>query len=707
MNDCVAMPFSLATNRRLSRWLTVEDGRDRILVRVGKVEIGQGIGTALTQIAADALGVDLRQIDLVAGVTDESPDELWTSASVSIEVGGASVAWACGEARERFVEEAARRFGAEPRRVNISRGCFSVEGLRGTESYWTLRAAVDLDVDVPARASAPATADRAWVGRPVPRFDLSAKLRGEGFVHDLRVPGMLHGRVVRRPGFRPQAFDRTVLAEQRGVALVHIDGDFIGIVATNEHHAARAQQLALDAIGWSPAGASDGSSLERTMRALPIDETRQTHCGTDTAGIRAPTAATVRGSYLRPFLAHASIGTCCAVAVPQGRGMKVFCHSQGIYPLRQNLAASLGLALAEVQVVHMDGAGCYGHNGADDVALDAALLAQAAQAPVRVAWSRREELTCAPFGSGMLVDIEASVAADGTVVAWHQQTTSATHLARPGWGEGVNLLAASELARPLAHSPHADVPLSPFGGGGERNAVPIYEFGECTVDYRFSAHSPLRTSALRSLGAHGNVFAIESMMDELAAAVVMDPLAFRLKNLKDERSVAVLQAVCQAADWTANRLSDGTRGWGLALAQYKNRGAWFACVVEVELSHEVRVIRVFAAVDCGLAVNPDGVRIQIEGGIVQAVSWCLKERVTWDAEGITSCDWERYPILNFDETPDIQVAIMERGAMPPTGVGECTMGPVAAAVANAVRHALGVHVREMPITPDAIAEAIP
>jgi len=306
----------------------------------------------------------------------------------------------------------------------------------------------------------------------------------------------------------------------------------------------------------------------------------------------------------------------------------------------------------------------------------------------------------------MLVDIEASVATDGSVVAWHQQTTSATHLARPGWGEGVNLLAASELARPLAYAPPADVPLLPFGGGGERNAVPIYEFGNCTVDYRFSAHSPLRTSALRSLGAHGNVFAIESMMDELAAAVAMDPLAIRLKNLKDERSAAVLQAVCQAADWTANRQSDGTRGWGLALAQYKNRGAWFACVVEVELSHEVRVNRVFAAVDCGLAVNPDGVRNQIEGGIIQALSWCLKERVAWDTEGIASRDWESYPILNFNETPEMYVHLMERSAMPPMGVGECTMGPVAAAVANAVRHALGVHVREMPITPDAIAAAM-
>jgi len=707
VNDCVAMPFSLATNRRLSRWLTVQGDPERILVRVGKVEIGQGIGTALTQIAADALGLDLSQIRLVAGITDESPDELWTSASVSVEVGGASVAWACGEAREMFIQAAARRLGAEPGRVEVSHGCFSVEGTRGTESYWTLRAAVDLDVEAPARASAPATAERTWVGRPVPRLDLSAKLRGEGFVHDLKVPGMLHGRVVRRPGFRPLALDRTALAEQRGVMHVHVDGDFIGIVAADEHDAARAQELALDAIKWSPARAADGASLEGTLRAMPVDETRQTYRRTDTAGEHALAAATLRESYLRPFLAHASVGTCCAVAVPQGRGMKLFSHSQGIYPLRQNLAACLGLAAAEVQVVHMDGAGCYGHNGADDVALDAALLARAAQAPVRVAWSRREELTCAPFGSGMLVDIEASVATDGSVVAWHQQTTSATHLARPGWGEGVNLLAAGELAQPLAHAPLADVPLMPFGGGGERNAVPLYEFGECTVDYRFSAQSTLRTSALRSLGAHGNVFAIESMMDELAAAVAMDPLAIRLRNLKDERSVAVLQAVCQAADWTANRQSDGTRGWGLAVAQYKNRGAWFACVVEVELSHEVRVNRVFAAVDCGLAVNPDGVRNQIEGGIVQAVSWCLKERVTWDAEGITSCDWERYPILNFDETPEIQVAILQQSAMPPMGVGECTMGPVAAAVANAVRHALGVHVREMPITPDAIAAAIP
>jgi len=418
----------------------------------------------------------------------------------------------------------------------------------------------------------------------------------------------------------------------------------------------------------------------------------------------------VSASYTKPFIAHASIGTVCAVADYADTTLSVWSQTQGVYPLRDNLATVFGLESSDVTVTHIAGAGCYGHNGADDVALDAALLAKACRRPVRVVWTRADELSAAPLGSAMLVEIESKVDSEGRIKHWKSVIHSLPHLFRPGWGDGVNLLAASSLEKPFEASPPMDPPLKPFGGGAVRNAVPLYDIPNQEIDFRQVESSGIRTSALRSLGAFANVFSIESLIDDLALQFSFDPIEYRLSLLSDKRAINVLKELSVLSSWNTQEKASDEFGRGVGFAQYKNNGAYFACVAELSISHELKVTRIYAVVDAGLIINPDGVLNQIEGGIVQAISWTLYEQVVWNDEGIASKSWEDYPILNFSETPEIIVKLIngndKESAEQSFGVGECAAGPISAAIANAVNDAMNVRVTSLPITPEKIIELI-
>jgi CO/xanthine dehydrogenase Mo-binding subunit len=409
-------------------------------------------------------------------------------------------------------------------------------------------------------------------------------------------------------------------------------------------------------------------------------------------------------NYSKPYIAHASIGPSCALACYDGGKLTIWSHTQGSHLLRGQIAKAIGAAINDVEVIHKDGAGCYGHNGADDVALDAALLARACARPVLLQWTREDELAWSPYGSAMVVRVAASLDATGRIVDWQHEIWSHTHIRRPGWGEGVNLLAAAHMDPPFPPPPAKDVPQPT--GGADRNAIPLYDFPAQEISYNFIADMPLRVSALRSLGAFANVFAIESFMDELAAATNTDTIEFRLRHLQDPRAREVIEKVAKAARWTTGEKGDGTRGRGLGFARYKNRSAYCAVIAEVEVGETLRVKRVIAAVDAGQVVNPDGLTNQIEGGIVQAISWTLKEQVLWDRDRVLSRSWESYPILRFDEAPDVEVLILSRQGEPALGAGECAAGPTAAAVANALFNAMGVRARDLPLTPDSIARAM-
>jgi CO/xanthine dehydrogenase Mo-binding subunit len=414
---------------------------------------------------------------------------------------------------------------------------------------------------------------------------------------------------------------------------------------------------------------------------------------------------TLKRQYSRPFLAHASMAPSCAIAHWTGTGVHVWAHTQGIFNLRADLALVLALPPGKIVVEHAEGAGCYGQNGADDVALEAALLARAAPGrPVRLMWSREDEMAWAPLGASQLVDLEADLDSDGEIVGWRHDVWGNGHVSRPGRGKTPTLQAAWLLAKPFPRGVAVNPPLE-GGGGSERNATPLYDFPAWRITNHRLLTMPIRTSSLRTLGAFANVFAIESFMDELAAELGEDPAAFRLRHLADPRARAVIDAAAKRAGWDTWKKRDGA-GRGIAYSRYKQVGAYCAAVAEVEGDAEIRVTRLVLAVDVGEVINPDGVANQMEGGAIQATSWTLKEAVRFDRRRITSDTWETYPILRFSEVPAVEVEILARPEEKTLGAGEAAHGPVAGAIANAVFDALGVRVRDLPITRDRLIAAM-
>jgi CO/xanthine dehydrogenase Mo-binding subunit len=515
---------------------------------------------------------------------------------------------------------------------------------------------------------------------------------------------MVFGRVLRPPSYSATlaAFDASAIRAMPGIVAVMVSGNFIGLCAEREEQAVSALSAARRAASWLEEPILPSTTEVRDfLPALPSVRSL-VHCEGETS--ITGSVQRLEAIYSKPYIAHASIGPSCALARYEGGKLTIWSHTQGSHLLRGQIAQVIGVAAADVEVIHKDGAGCYGHNGADDVALDAALLARACARPVLVQWTREDELAWAPYGSAMVVRAAASLDATGRVIDWQHEIWSHTHIKRPGWGEGVNLLAAWHIDPPFPIPTAKDVPQPT--GGADRNAIPLYDFPAQEISYNFIADMPLRVSALRSLGAFANVFAIESFMDELAAATNTDAIEFRLRHLKDARAREVIETVAKAARWTTGEKGNATRGRGLGFGRYKNRSAYCAVIAEVEVSETLRVKRVVAAVDAGQVVNPDGLTNQIEGGIVQAISWTLKEQVLWDRDRVLSRSWESYPILRFDETPEVNVLILSRPGEPGLGVGECAAGPTAAAVANALFNAMGVRARDLPLTPDRIARAM-
>ncbi|MBN9410798.1 MAG: xanthine dehydrogenase family protein molybdopterin-binding subunit [Burkholderiales bacterium] len=679
-----ALPASLAANPLLSRWLAFEaDGT--LTVRTGKVELGQGIATVLAQIVADELGIGVARIRMAAASTAHGPNEGLTAGSLSVQESGAALRQVCAEVR-------------------------ALCGQLGAADGWQLPAGA-LAGRLALGAARPRAAEELTLrGRDVARLDLPGKIAGQpAFVHDLRPPGLLHGRAVRPPsrGARLRDVDVAPVRALPGVVAVVHDGQYLGVVADAEHRAiAAARRLAALAQWDEVATLPDAAALPAFLRAARSEARVVSGAAADTlppAGLRH-----LGASYSRPYLAHASIGPSCALATVTDEGVEVWSHTQGIFHLRADLALLLRRPVDDITVHHAQGAGCYGHNGADDAAVDAALLARAVPGrPVRVLWSREDELGWSPFGAAMAVSLSAGLDDTGRIAHWRHEVWSNGHSMRPGRGGDVPvLLAATQLAEPFPAVTAVNPPPG-AGGGGERNAVPIYALPDARVLSHRVLDMPLRTSSLRSLGAHCNVFAIESFMDELAEAAQCDPLEFRLRHLDDPRARDVLQAAARNAGWAgrdAREHSEGT-GFGLGVARYKGSGAWCAAVAEIEAAEAVRVRRLWIAVDVGCVVNPDGVLNQIEGGAIQTVSWVLKEAVRFDDTRVLSTSWEDYPILRFSEVPEVHVELMHRPDQPSLGAGEATHGPVAAAIANAVADAVGIRMRDMPLSADALMQA--
>jgi len=701
------LPGALTENPRLDRWVGFP-ARGKVTVSTGKVEIGQGVLTAMLQIAAEELEVSPEQIVLQSGDTDATPNEGYTSGSQSIQFGGVALRMACAEVRSLFLDRAAAVSGHARADLAVLDGAITCRGVATGHDYWSLAGSVDLGRHATGGARPKPAGDYRVVGRSAARVDLGAKVFGQAvFVHDMAVAGMVHARVVRQPrlGAEIATIDEAAIRRAaKGPIEILRHGNFVAIVGADETVVEAAAAAAPSHVGWD--GVDPINPFQEEARWLlqqpSIDNTYGAPVPTEPArGANAREA-----TYTRMHIAHASVAPSCAMAEYRDGHLSVWTHSQGVYPLRDALARTLKLDPAAISVKHVQGPGCYGHNGADDAAADAAVIAfRKPGTPVRVRWRREEEFGFEPVSPAMVVTVRAEMDGPERPKDWTTEVWSGRHSGRPGRVSGI-LLAAQALPDPPPLPPASDPPEA-GGGGGTRNAEPLYDFAAKRIVHHLIAETPVRTSSLRGLGATLNVFAIESFMDELAAEAGKDPVAYRLAVLSDPRARAVVERVADMAGWEAGTAPGTGRARGIGFARYKNRAAYAAVVAEVEVEENVRLLRVWCASDAGLVINPDGAINQLEGGVIQGASWALKEGVRLDGDGISSCDWETYPVLRFSEVPEVTAELVGASEdRPPLGIGEAAGGPTVAAIGNAVAHALGARIRDLPMTRERVMAAL-
>ena len=698
------LPGALDDAPFLDSWIRID--AEGITVFTGKAELGQGIRTALLQCAAEELEVEASAIRLVTADTALTPDEGYTAGSQSMQNSGTAIRNAAAQARELLLAAAATKLGTAPDTLKASGGFVSAPDGRRL-GYAEVVAGNLLHVNAKPQSSLKAPKDFRIMGKPMQRIDIPAKvLGGVAYVQDLRLEGMLHARVVRPPGSaaRLTEIDTSAVEKMPGVVKVVHDGSYLAVIARQEFEAIRAMRALGRSARWQEQDSlPDIARLPQALQELPAEDGIVAESGT------APAAAakSYEAVFTRPYQIHGSIGPSCAVAQLVGDVLTVWTHTQGVYPDRDAIAELLGMDKTKLRLIHVEGSGCYGHNGADDAAADAALLARLVPGtPVRVQFMRDQEHAWEPYGPAMVTRIAAGIDGDGRISSWNYELWSNSHSTRPG--SAGQLISARYLASPFQPD-EQELRIAP-NGNGDRNANPPYELPHKHVVWHFMKDMPVRVSALRALGAYMNVFSIEAAVDELALLAGADPVAFRLAHLKDERARAVVEAAAKGFGWTTVRPPPGL-GRGFAYARYKTSAAFLAIAVEVEVDRttgRVRMTRATAAIDSGEVVNPDGIRNQTEGGVMQAMSWTLYEAVSFDRRRITSVDWASYPILRFSAVPEtVDVVIMDRPGEPFLGTGEAAQGPTAAAIGNAVRDAIGVRLVDLPLTRDRVRTAVP
>lgn len=697
--------MSLQSYPLISDWITVRDGC--LLVHTGKVDIGQRISTALVQIAHEELTVSWERISIAPVRTGHAPDEGITSGSNSIEQSGHALRCAATTLRDRLIALAASQHGGDSSDWQLSDGVLQ---LKGTNHRIDL-----IDLIPSLAADTPIELDHL----PAPRSTLPhPKMRGlrdmvkgtYAFIHDLDRPGMLHARVVRPPHAKAVLKDITAdtvaKLEQANFSIVR-DGSFLAIAGAQEWPVIKAATKLANACDWDLQGGLPEDdvfaklSLENAQRFLVVDATP-----TD-ADIPEPDPSPDHAArFERPYQMHGSLAPSAALAHWTDNKLTLHSHSQGIYPLRESIADSFGLETEHVEITHVPGSGCYGHSGADDAAFEACLVARALpDTPILLKWTREDEHAWEPYAPAMAVDLAANVT-DGKVTAYSADVFSDTHRGRPRPGPN-RTGPARLLANHFRADPIGPIPASPNLGrhaGMHRNLEPIYNFPKSRLVKNLVRDLPLRTSAMRCLGAAVNILALESFMDEIARQQSVSPIAFRRSHLDDPRALAVLSELERQIE-TRPDLADGV-GRGIAYAQYKNQMTRVGVCVELTVNDhaEVQLLEALIVADAGRIVDADGLTAQLEGGFLQGASWVLYEQVDWDRDGIQSRDWDSYPVIRFDNVPNIKVQLLDQPDMPSVGAGEASPGPTMAAIANALFEATGLRMRRMPFTAEAIMQ---
>lgn len=690
---------------QLDAWLSV-GGEGSVTVFCGKVELGTGVQTALAQIVADELDVAFGRVRMVMGDTALCQNQGPTVGSNSVFRGGPQLRQAAAEARHTLLGMASARLGVPAEQLSVSEGIVVARnGVRA--SYAELVGARKFERKLERKLKSKAPGELKVVGQSIPRVDLPGKVFGtHAYVQNLRLAGMVHGRVIRPPRQKAAVarVDPDSVHGLPGNVRVARKGNFVAVVADREEQAiAAARALKVE---WAPVAAlPDMQDLPAVVKATPAAERVLDASGDVDSGM-AGAARTLQAEYFLPFQLHASIGPSCALADVRADGVTLWSPTQSSFAVRDSVATLLGRPPAQVRLIWLEGSGCYGQNGADDVTADAALLSQLVGKPVRVQWMRQDEHVHEPMAPAMSMAVRAGLDGEGRVVAWDYLVRSPNHGARPFAGMAGNTIAGAELGMPARYNIV----------GADRNARHSYAFANNRVRLALMDSSVLRSSSLRGLGSPQNTFANESFVDELAAAAGADPIAFRLRHLKDARAIAVLEEVARLSRWDArpspgkNRARAAAAGRGVAFLQYDNISSYAAVVVHVRIertSGRVRVERVYVAHDCGLIVNPDGLRNQIEGNVVQALSRALLEQVQFDRGGVTGVDWRGYPIMRFSDLPEeIGISLISRPDQPALGGGEPAGCPVFAAVANAIFDATGARLRSVPFTPERLRAAM-
>ncbi|MDT0686335.1 xanthine dehydrogenase family protein molybdopterin-binding subunit [Autumnicola psychrophila] len=675
----------------INAWLRVmEDGS--ILILTGKMELGQGIRIAVAQVAAEELNTSPDLVEVNLAETGVTANEGYTAGSRSIETSAMSIRNAAAAAREKLLSLASEKWGVPQSELTLENG--TISGGNEKMSLYEVLEGRQLREEIGQPTEIYGKTRRKYVGQPVPRKDISQMVRGNlDYVQDLTFPGMVHARVIRPSGYTSKlgSLDDASLQNFPGfLKLVRI-GSFVGVIAEEEYQAIKFSWEVNDLAQWElgdelPAGVP----LKEHLKTLDAEvETEEEKGDWESAIKEAPIQH--KAAYYKPYLMHAANGPSCAVAYFENEKLQVWSHTQGVYPLRETLANLLEIPEASIHVKGVPGSGCYGHNGADDVAAEAALLAvEFPGRHVRLQWMRDEEHRWEPYGTAMIMELEAGLNSEGKIQGWKYDFWSDGHSTRPN-GEPKTLLPARFLDRDHG------VPGVGFKGGAVRNSKPYYAIDALqTTSHIFQG--PLRKSALRALGAFGNIFAIECFMDELAHKAGKDPVEFRLDHLDDERAIACLDRIKKM---TSEVTPKNREGLGYAFARYKNSASYFAVAVHVQVNEAgiVQVKKMWGVIDSGETINPDGLKNQTEGGMIQAASWALREEVQFDKEHVTSRDWHTYPIFRFEEIPEVEVEVIDRVEEKPLGAGEAAQGPTAAAVINAVFDATGERIRDLPVNP--------
>ena len=694
------LPGSMGRAKTVNAWLEIlEDGNIRVLS--GKVELGQGIRTAIQQVAAEELDMDLEKVLVHLAETGRTPNEGYTGASASIQNSAMSVRYAAATARQELLLLASKKLNTAVDNLLLYNGLVKSNQNKESLTFAEILDGEQIEKEVMLPIPIKDNSEHRYVGKAIPRPDIEEMVRGQAtYIQDLRFPGMLHARVVRPPGYTSQLIsldDTGLKSEVSGIIKTVRKGSFVGVITEREYQAVKAEQYLKDHSIWTaPIPFPKSENLYAHIKLIASSPETVKNEGDVAAAFEG--TETLKATYTKPYIKHASMGPACGIAMFDGEILHIWSHSQGIYPMREALATMLNMEPDKIHIKSVPGAGCFGHSTADDAAADAALLAmEYPNTHIRVQWSRHNEHLWDPYGPAMITKLEASLDKNNKINSWKTEVWTDSHSTRPNKDAGT-VLAARYLENPYQMKSRG------YLGGGHRNADPYYGIPNITVNAHYY-DGPFRTSSLRSLGSFTNIFAIESFMDTLAEKAGQDPLEFRLNHLEDERAIAVIQKV-QALTSTQNN-EDG-KGIGYAFMRYKNTDAYIAVAAKVTVDKNngnVGLIKMWAAVDVGEVINMDGLTNQIEGGMIQAASWTLKEEVTFNTTEITSTDWIKYPILKFSEVPEVEVAIINRPSEDAKGAGEVPVPPTAAAIANAIYNASAIRIYDLPITPEKILNA--